>query len=180
VILTYNHQIVKQYWCFKVLTSVVYVWYTTYVPIEVQETFSQGEETMSKKTAVQREITILARYTIKRDHVNVDGTTYKAGSIVLWVENDRGDRYYVTLRRHAVHSCSCPHIPTKKSPSCYHIEQSKTVENARAAKAVAAKLAREVEEICVEAEKELAASSTPARDLAPLNGSRPFSLLRVA
>jgi len=134
---------------------------------------------MSNTKKETRNILILARYVIKKDHVTKDGKKYVAGQIVLLVRNDKGVEYFVTLRPHSVHSCTCPHVSTNKCRYCYHITACITVENARFA---AAKLKKELEQICEEAEREL---TTPAQkealsacDKAPLNGNRPFALLK--
>lgn len=132
---------------------------------------------MSQKKAA-REITVLVRYYIKKDCTS-NGVAYKAGSLVLLVRNDKGVEYTVILRPNHVHSCTCP----SRKP-CYHIIQCSTIEAVREAAAekelAALALVKEVEAICVEVEKERAREVGPARDLAPLNGNRPFSLLRVA
>lgn len=132
-----------------------------------------------KATTEQRNITILVRYFIKKDHTSPTGKHYQAGSIILYVKNDKGETYYVTLRRNGIHSCSC-----KATKRCYHIECCREIENARATRE---RLAREVEEICAEAERDLtpavpalvaaASPTTPARELVPLH-SKPFSILR--
>lgn len=133
---------------------------------------------MSQKKAVARQITVIARFFIKKSGVS-NGVSYKAGDVVLLVRNDKGVEYYTTIRANGVHSCSCP---AKKT--CYHITQCSTIEGAREAAAEKAlavlALAKEVEAICVEAERETTRSHVPTRELAPLNGNRPFSLLRVA
>ena len=137
-----------------------------------------------KKAAVKREVHIIARYYIKKTGVS-NGVTYTAGSVVLLVENDKGVRYFTTIRPNGVHSCSCP---AKKS--CYHITHCAGLESALDAaaeqelaaieekRAAALVLAKEVEQICVETEREAARETAPARELAPLNGNRPFSLFR--
>src|SRR5690348_8318431 len=86
----------------------------------------------------QREVTILVRYEFKQDAYIKELNTYvKAGSIVLLVENDKGARYHVILRSGGQHACSCSHVPSKKSPTCYHINYARKVENQRAAQLVA-------------------------------------------
>ena len=134
---------------------------------------------MSQKKAVARQITVIARFFIKKSGTS-NGVRYEAGSVILLLENDKGARYYTVIRANGVHSCSCP---AKKT--CYHITQCSTIEGAREAAAEKAlavlALVKEVEAIVVEAEKELAREVVvPAREKAPLNGNRPFSLLRVA
>jgi hypothetical protein len=140
-----------------------------------------------------RKLFIVARCTIKKSGMS-NGYFYKAGSIVYIVRNDKGVEYLVTVRLNRIHSCTCP-----ATKPCYHIAycsnvedaREAAIENARSAKNLAAKLAREVEAICAEAEKELAHEAAavvpavvpakekvPARELAPLNGNRGFSLLR--
>jgi len=123
---------------------------------------------------ITRDLTVIARYYIKKNHGK-----YHTGDVVLRVRNDKGVEYLVTVRPTNDQSCSCP----SRKP-CYHLEYCKGVEEAReaaaeqvlAAKVIADKLTQEVEAICAEVSTELAA--TPARELAPLNGNRPFSLLR--
>lgn len=71
------------------------------------------------KTVTEKElrnVTILVRYFIK-----------STKSVVLYVENDKGTRYYVTLNRNGNHHCSCP----AKRGTCYHIKVTRQVENAR-------------------------------------------------
>lgn len=151
---------------------------------------------------VQREVTIISRYYIKKSGIYND-VLYVSGSVVLLVENDKGVRYTVTIRPNKIHSCTCDAFAEKKGNGkhlCYHIKHCRTLENAREraakkeltaienAKVAAAEqelaaieaartLAKEVEAIVVEAEKELAREVVPARDKAPLNGNRAFSLL---
>jgi hypothetical protein len=147
---------------------------------------------MSKGTTTataSRNVTILVRYFVK--------TGANKGNIILLVENDKGDRYQVTLRRNGKHSCSCPHHPSKKSPTCYHMTHCREVENVRAAKENAAKRqAREETEIealvtQLESESQLQRDqATLAHQLATqeahidlatqgqLNGDRAFSILR--
>jgi hypothetical protein len=86
---------------------------------------------MSKVKTATREVTILVRYFFK--------SGASKGNVVLLVSNDKGDRYYVTLARSGNHSCSCAHVPSKKSATCYHIENCRQVENTRAALAAEAK-----------------------------------------
>jgi hypothetical protein len=130
-------------------------------------------------TSKQRNVTILVRYFVK--------TGKDAGNVLLLVRNDQGKEYCITLRKNKHHSCNCEGYTTFKK-TCYHIKHCRSVENARydASKATSALLA-EIETICQEAEIELTASSTetvtpvvviPARELAPLNGNRHFSILR--
>jgi hypothetical protein len=66
-------------------------------------------------TKVAREITVLVRYTVKA-----------TGNIVLYVQNDKGDRYYVTLQSNGATSCNC--VATRK---CYHIARCLEIEEAR-------------------------------------------------
>jgi hypothetical protein len=125
-----------------------------------------------KKTAAKREIVIVARYFILKNHGK-----YQVGDVVLLVKNDKGVEYLVTIRPDGDHACSCP--ATKK---CYHLTACIAIESAREAAAervlAAMELAQEVEQIVLEAEKEQIREAVPARDLAPLGGNRPFSLLR--
>lgn len=67
------------------------------------------------KQKVARGITVLVRYTVKA-----------TGNIVLYVENDKGDRYYVTLQSNGATSCNC--VSTRK---CYHIARCLELEEAR-------------------------------------------------
>jgi hypothetical protein len=68
------------------------------------------------KQKVAREITVLVRYTVKA-----------TGNIVLYVENDKGDRYYVTLQSNGNAACNC-----KATRKCYHIARCQAIEVARA------------------------------------------------
>ncbi len=124
------------------------------------------------KSANNRNVFVVTRYLIKKDY-----GTYKAGWIVLIISNDKGDKYKVILRTNKVHSCSCP-----ASRRCYHINACVLVENSRA-EARKLALQQAVEAICQEAEAEQRQeqqASVPARELAPLNGNRGFSMLRRA
>ncbi len=111
---------------------------------------------MSQPKAI-RKVTIICRYAIKVSGIS-NGVFYKAGSVVLLVENDKGVRYTVTLRRNRKHTCTCEAFEEGKGNGrreCYHITYCKAVENARAAREVA-KLKQEVEAICAEVEAETA------------------------
>ncbi len=122
---------------------------------------------MSQKNA-PREVTIIARYHILKSGIS-NGVFYKAGSIVLLVENDKGVRYTVTLRRNRKHTCTCEAFEEGKGNGrheCYHIADTKAKENARAALKVA-QLKQEVEAICAEVEAE-AASAEPGREQQPI------------
>ena len=94
-----------------------------------------------KKAAAKREIFIVARYFILKNHGK-----YQVGDVVLLVRNDKQVEYLVTIRPDGEHACSCP--ATKK---CYHLTECIAIEDAR--------------------------ETVPARELAPLNGNRPFSFL---
>jgi hypothetical protein len=128
---------------------------------------------MRQKKAV-RPVHIVARYFIKKNHGK-----YHTGSVVLHIRNDKGVEYTTIIRPNGVHSCDCPAKRT-----CYHETACAERENAREAAAeqvlTASTLAREVEAIVVEAEKELAREVVvPAREIAPLNyRNQGFSLLR--
>jgi len=118
----------------------------------------------------KRDVTIVARYFVKNGK--------DAGNVLLLVRNDQGKEYCVTLRPNKKHSCTC-----LSRKVCYHIEAGRTSENARHDAKKAAALLAEVESICQAAETELEATPpvdfVPAREKAPLNGNRPFSILRV-
>ena len=62
-----------------------------------------------------RQVTVLVRYFVKA-----------TGSVVLYVENDKGARYYVTLNKNKQHHCSCPSYKR-----CYHIDRAVELENTR-------------------------------------------------
>ncbi len=85
---------------------------------------------MSKKTTttVARSVTVLARYELKQDYTDSNGKLYKAGWVILWVENDRGERYHVTLRANG-DSCSCA-----SRKCCYHVKAARATEDARTAR----------------------------------------------
>lgn len=70
-------------------------------------------KTISKKQL--RAVTILVRYFIKATQ-----------AVVLYVENDKGVRYYVRLEENGVNTCNCP--ATKE---CYHIKACVASEQAR-------------------------------------------------
>src|SRR5437588_6476045 len=71
---------------------------------------------MKTVTAKQlRTVTVLVRYFIRATQV-----------VVLYVENDKGARYYVRLQENGVHTCNCP--ATKE---CYHIKVALNFEQAR-------------------------------------------------
>lgn len=67
------------------------------------------------KQKVAREITVLVRYIVKA-----------TGNVVLYVQNDKGDKYYVTLQSNGATSCNC--VATRK---CYHIARCTELEAAR-------------------------------------------------
>jgi hypothetical protein len=155
---------------------------------------------MAKASSKQREVTILVRYHIKKGA--------NAGNVILLVENDKGARYYVTLRRAGQHACTCPHVPSRKSPTCYHIERCRTIENERSAQAKRDQDEREISAMTAHIEHEAKKCATtvqvarvsaqpvmrtPSQSKAPvvspvaisermtaasLNGSRAFSLMR--
>jgi hypothetical protein len=140
---------------------------------------------MSKATTTtkQRKLTVIVRYAFnKAAYVKELNAHVKAGDVILYVENDKGTRYYTILRRGGTHSCSCPHVPSKKSPACYHINYARTSENERAAQ-LAAKRKAEQEEKELEAivAQEQAAQTVKAGDLGErgsLSNNRGFSLMR--
>src|SRR6266566_323381 len=106
---------------------------------ETTEMAKQQVKEISKKEL--RTVKILVRYFIKATK-----------NVVLYVENDKGVRYYVSLKRDGNHSCSCP---AHKS-SCYHIKVCKGIENARIEARLAAKAVKVVElPAPVEAPKEV-------------------------
>jgi hypothetical protein len=70
-------------------------------------------KTISKKQL--RAVTILVRYFIKATQ-----------AVVLYVENDKGARYYVRLQENGVHTCNC-----KATKECYHITACVALEQAR-------------------------------------------------
>src|SRR3954470_12775948 len=70
-------------------------------------------KTISKKQL--RAVTILVRYFIKATQ-----------AVVLYVENDKGARYYVRLQENGVHTCNC-----KATKECYHIKACVASEQAR-------------------------------------------------
>ena len=77
---------------------------------------------MAKRAVkTEREITVLARWTVKKDHTMKDGRVFKAGWIVLLTVNDKGDRHFVILRPNG-NSCDCK--AAQHGMPCYHIKQS--------------------------------------------------------
>ena len=71
---------------------------------------------MKTVTAKQlRTVTVLVRYFIRATQ-----------AVVLYVENDKGARYYVRLQENGVHTCSC-----KATKECYHIKAAVNFEQAR-------------------------------------------------
>jgi hypothetical protein len=143
---------------------------------------------MSNTTATkQRKITVIVRYAIKKDAYISDLKAHvKAGDVILYVENDKGTRYYTILRRGGTHFCSCPHVPSKKSPACYHINYARQVENERAAQLAAKRKAlqeiEELEAIVAQVEQELAqeqaAKASDMGERGALSSNRGFSLMR--
>lgn len=135
-----------------------------------------------KKTATNRNVTVLARYAIKRDGV-YQGKHYKAGWVVLHVQNDQGKRYFVTLRPVGGHSCTCAHGSHKASSTtdvCYHVSRALEIEHAARPARIARHKARK--DTAKLAQAINMAASTTAPDLSArgnLNGNRGFSLLRV-
>lgn len=136
-----------------------------------------------KTSTKQREITILVRYEIKKDGYCKELNTFlKKDDVVLYIENDRGTRYYTILRRGrgVKHSCTCP----ARKP-CYHITCCATIENERAAKLAAQRKAREAEQEEQELEalvRQVEYEQAKARDVATrgsLSSNRGFSLLKV-
>lgn len=108
-----------------------------------------------------RKITVLVRYEIKQD---CPEKGLHKGDVVLYVENDKGKRYYTTLRRNKAHSCSC--MAGMHGRNCYHVVDLAAIENARFA---AARAAKKVVQIPVKAAR--------AIELAPLNGNKGFQLM---
>jgi len=71
---------------------------------------------MKTVTAKQlRTVTVLVRYFIRATQ-----------AVVLYVENDKGARYYVRLQENGVHTCNC-----KATKECYHIKAALNSEQAR-------------------------------------------------
>ena len=62
-----------------------------------------------------RTVTVLVRYFIRATQ-----------AVVLYVENDKGARYYVRLQENGVHTCNC-----KATKECYHIKAAINSEQAR-------------------------------------------------
>jgi hypothetical protein len=93
---------------------------------------------MAAKKQQKRELTVLVRYTLKKDY---PPKGLHAGDIVLYVENDRGVRYYTTLRRNKAHSCTCSGN-SEYGRKCYHIKDLSQRENERYAARKAAKVAQ--------------------------------------
>jgi hypothetical protein len=115
-------------------------------------------KTISKKQL--RNVTILVRYFVKATK-----------AVILYIMNDKGDKYYVRLQENGVHTCNCP--ATKE---CYHIKKCVASEEARKF------AARELPEWTVELVKtgKLATpkKSTDISTKGNLNSSRAFSILR--
>jgi len=78
-----------------------------------------------------RTVTILVRYFIKATQ-----------AVVLYIENDKGVRYYVRLEENGVNTCNC-----KATKECYHIKVAINFEQARpfAAKSLPAWASKMVE-----------------------------------
>jgi hypothetical protein len=150
-------------------------------------------------TTEKRDITILVRYEILKDHGQ-----YRKGTVILVCRNDQDEEYTVTLRLNKHHSCTCLGY-VKGHRACYHVAYCRAVENDQRATRNARKaerkierekaaavmaLQKEVNRICEEAaaeqledEKELvAAASVPAArsaEKATLSSNKPFSFMRV-
>jgi hypothetical protein len=62
-----------------------------------------------------RAVTVLVRYFIKATQ-----------AVVLYIENDKGVRYYVRLEENGVNTCNC-----KATKECYHIKAAVNFELAR-------------------------------------------------
>jgi hypothetical protein len=142
---------------------------------------------MSKtNTKQKRTVTVLVRYLIKQDAFAKEINSYvKAGTIILLVQNDKGDRYYVTLRRDGAHACTCPHAPFSKTYTCYHITHCRDIENKRAATLAAQRVEQELDAIVAQAEQEAEqerkhtkSSPTDLGDRGQLNRPRAFSMNR--
>jgi hypothetical protein len=124
----------------------------------------------------QREIKVLVRYQIKQD---CPEKGLHKGDVVLYVENDKGVRYYTTLRKNHIHTCTCKARPG----SCYHVARGREMENARIE---TRKAARKV--VAMPAQKVASPVGTPEKQEVPtdlsnkgtLNVSRPFSILKIA
>lgn len=119
------------------------------------------------KAATKRAVTVLVRYEMKQD---CPEKGLHKGDVVLYIENDKGVRYYTTLRRNKSHSCTCvSHKP------CYHIKQMVERENARFE---ARKAARKVVVLPVPPVEKPKVTDISTKGA--LNGNRGFSLLKVS
>lgn len=131
----------------------------------------------SKKAATKREITVLVRYQMKKD---CPEKGLHKGDVVLYIENDKGVRYYTTLRRNKVHSCTCPSRKT-----CYHITEMASKENARFAARKAAKVAQPEDkpsspEVVSPEVKEVKHNITDISTKGALTRNTGFQLLKVS
>ena len=139
---------------------------------------------MKTVTAKQlRTVTVLVRYFIRATQ-----------AVVLYVENDKGARYYVRLETNGVHTCNC-----KATKECYHIKVALNFEQARkfAAKSLpvwtaelvktgklvipgkqAAPVAPKVATIIAQAVEAKVPAKTDISTRGNLNGQRGFSLMR--
>ena len=149
---------------------------------------------MNKVTTATKTVTVLTRYAVKA-----------TGSIVYSIRNGGNAMYLVTLNLNGSHVClqasglPCP--SSKGHTTCYHITECSRRETLRKArensKSELERIDRETLALIAselqaaqavqrpESEQKRVASlpfTTPAknknREYAPLNGNRPFSLLR--
>jgi hypothetical protein len=105
---------------------------------------------MAKQCKAAKQVQVIARYQLKRN-----------GHVVYLLRSSNGvDTYTTTLINGRASGCSCP-----ATKPCYHMRQLETREAERQRDAVAQ-----------------AAAQTTAderrREYMPLNGNRPFSLMR--
>src|ERR1022692_1775883 len=134
-------------------------------------------KSQKKAAPAIRPVHIVARYFILKNHGK-----YQIGDVVLLCKNDKQVEYLVTITPSGNNVCSCP--ATKK---CYHLTYCEDVESTReaaAAKVVDALFTQVIEvkapPVVEVAKPVVKKEAIPARELAPLNGNRPFSLLRSA
>jgi hypothetical protein len=121
-----------------------------------------------KKAKAIRDVTIIARYFIKKPHGK-----YQVGDVVLLVRNDKNIQYLVTIKPDGENACSC-----RADRKCYHLTYCEMIESAR--EAAAEKIIDAIYTMVLEVKKKPVKEVVPSRDLAPLNGNRPYSLLKIA
>lgn len=118
----------------------------------------------------------------------------ESGSVRYQIRNREGVAYTTTLHRNKVHTCTC-----LAHTSCYHIDICRRTENARRAErrknaarivrqslstvpeAQAASRSAQPQTVACQAERASGQPAVSAKQWqnAPLNGNRPFSILRV-